>query len=130
MNPTQDTSTTHRPLRAVDIIIKKRDGLSLSREEIDYFIKGYTAGEIPDYQASALCMAILLRDMTDQETTDLNPGYGAFRGSIGSLPRLSVMPWINTPLVVWVIKPLWWWNLLVAACGLKVAKMSGRGSGI
>ncbi|NTU75492.1 MAG: pyrimidine-nucleoside phosphorylase, partial [Anaerolineaceae bacterium] len=58
-------------MRAVDIIIKKRDLGTLSRDEINFFIEGFTSGTIADYQASALAMAILLNGMTDQETTDL-----------------------------------------------------------
>ena len=58
-------------MNAVEIIVKKRDGKPLSREEIKFFIDGYTAGKIPDYQASALAMAILCRGMNDRETADL-----------------------------------------------------------
>src|SRR4051794_21686399 len=57
-----------RPMRAVDIIMKKRDGHALERDEIGAFVQGVTAGTLPDYQASALLMAILLRGMTPQET--------------------------------------------------------------
>ena len=58
-------------MRSIDIIIKKRDKHELSSEEIDFFIQGYTRGEITDYQASAWAMAILLNGMTARETTDL-----------------------------------------------------------
>ena len=58
-------------MRAVDIIIKKRDHKELTKEEIVYFINGITSGEIPDYQASAWAMAVLLNGMTDRETSDL-----------------------------------------------------------
>ncbi|CCQ21536.1 Pyrimidine-nucleoside phosphorylase [Listeria monocytogenes] len=58
-------------MRMVDIISKKRDGKALSTEEIQFFIDGYTNGEIPDYQASALAMAIFFQDMNDQERADL-----------------------------------------------------------
>ena len=58
-------------MRAVDIIEKKRDGNELTGEEIEFFVNGYTRGEIPDYQAAAWCMAVLLRGMTARETTDL-----------------------------------------------------------
>ena len=58
-------------MRSVELIIKKRDKGELTTEEINFFIKEYTAGNIPDYQASALAMAILLNGMTPRETTDL-----------------------------------------------------------
>ena len=58
-------------MRAVDIIIKKRDGYELTKEEIAFFISGYTQGDIPDYQASAWAMAVFFQGMTPQETTDL-----------------------------------------------------------
>ena len=115
-------------MRAVDIIIKKRDRLSLTTEEIDYFIQGYTRGDIPDYQASALAMAILLNGMDLQETTDL---ILAMAHSGDMLDLTSVVPVAvdkhstggvgdKTTLVV---------EPMVAACGLPVGKMSGRGLG-
>ena len=58
-------------MRAVDIIIKKRDHQELTRDEIEFFVQGYTRGEIPDYQAAAWAMAVLLNGMTPRETTDL-----------------------------------------------------------
>src|SRR5690349_4536182 len=57
-----------RPMRAVDVIMKKRDGGALDRGEIEFFVKGVTAGSLPDYQAAALLMAIVLRGMTPEET--------------------------------------------------------------
>jgi pyrimidine-nucleoside phosphorylase len=115
-------------MRAVDIIIKKRDRLRLTAEEIQYFIQGYTRGEIPDYQASALAMAILLNGMDLQETTDL---ILAMAHSGDMLDLTSVVPIAvdkhstggvgdKTTLVV---------EPIVAACGLPVGKMSGRGLG-
>ena len=115
-------------MRAVDIIAKKRDGGTLTREEIQFFVEGYTRGEIPDYQAAAWLMAILLKGMGRQETIDLTMAM-ANSGRILSLD--SVAPLVadkhstggvgdKTTLVVAPI---------VAAAGLPVAKMSGRGLG-
>ena len=115
-------------MRAIDVIINKRDRKSLSKAEIDYFIAGYTRGEIPDYQAAALAMAILLNGMTDQETTDLTLAMAA---SGETLDLTGVVPIAvdkhstggvgdKTTLVVAPI---------VSACGLPVGKMSGRGLG-
>jgi len=115
-------------MRAVDIIIKKRDRQVLSSEEIQFFVNGYAQGDIPDYQASAWAMAVLLNGMTPQETTDLTLAM-AHSGEI--LDLSSVVPVAvdkhstggvgdKTTLVV---------DPVVAACGLAVGKMSGRGLG-
>ncbi len=115
-------------MRAVDIILKKRDGLELTREEIEFFVQGFTRGEIPDYQVAAWAMAVFLRGMTERETADLTMAM-AFSGQVldlsnvvgiavdkhssggvGDKTSLVVLPW-------------------VAACGLPVGKMSGRGLG-
>ena len=58
-------------MRIIDIIEKKRDGYKLTKEEIEFFIKGYTNGDIPDYQVSPLLMAIYLNGMDDEESTNL-----------------------------------------------------------
>ena len=58
-------------MRMVELIEKKRDGQALTTEEIQFFVQGYTAGTIPDYQMSALLMAIVLRGMDDRETGDM-----------------------------------------------------------
>ena len=115
-------------MRMVDIIVKKRDKGELSEKEIDFFIQGYTKGEIPDYQASALAMAILLNGMTTRETTDLTLAM-ARSGEILDLSKV-------VPIAVdkhstggvgdktsLVVAPT------VAASGLPVGKMSGRGLG-
>ena len=116
-------------MRAVDIIIKKRDQKELTREEIDFFINGFTRGEIPDYQASAWAMAILLNGMSPRETTDLTLAM-AQSGEVLDLSRI-VPNYVDkhssggigdkTTLVV---------GPMVSACGLPVGKMSGRGLGI
>ncbi len=113
-------------MRAVDIIEKKRDGRELTREEIEFFVHGYTRGDIPDYQAAAWCMAVLLRGMTARETTDLTLAM-AHSGKV--LDLHDVAPVIVDKhssggvgdKVSLVVAPL------VAASGLPVGKMSGRG---
>jgi len=114
--------------RMVDIIAKKRDGRPLTTAEIEWFIHGYTAGAIPDYQAAALAMAIYLRGMSRQETVDLTQ---AMAHSGDQLDLHDVAPFVvdkhssggvgdKTTLAV---------QPLVAACGVPVGKMSGRGLG-
>ena len=115
-------------MRAYDIIKKKRDGQSLSDEEIRAFIEGYVKGEVADYQAAAFCMAVYFRGMDVRETTALTLAVrdsgdrldfsriNGIRvdkhstGGVGDKTSLVVTP-------------------IVASCGVKVAKMSGRGLG-
>ena len=115
-------------MRAVDIIIKKREKQQLTSQEIDFFVQGFTNGDIPDYQASAFAMAVLLNGMTPFETADLTLAMARSgqvldlskvvdivvdkhsSGGVGDKTSISVMP-------------------MVAACGLPVGKMSGRGLG-
>lgn len=115
-------------MRAVEIIEKKRDGVELTKSEVEFFIRGYTLDEIPDYQASAWAMAVLLNGMTPAETTYLTLAMAESgeqldlkdvvdivvdkhsSGGVGDKTSIVVVP-------------------LACACGLPVGKMSGRGLG-
>jgi len=115
-------------MRAVDVILKKRGGGELSREEIGFFVDGYTRGEIPDYQASALAMAVFFRGMTSPETVALTEAMMR-TGSVLEFPELPG-PKVDkhstggvgdkTSLI---LAPL------AAACGVYVPMISGRGLG-
>ena len=115
-------------MRAVDVIRAKRDGGVLSREAIDAFVAGVTAGTWPDYQVSALLMAIVLRGMNAKETALLTDAMvrSGRRVDLSSLPGIKVGKHSTGGVgdkVSIVLAPL------AAACGVVVPKMSGRGLG-
>lgn len=113
-------------MRAVDIIEKKRDGASLTKEEIDFFVKGFTNGDIADYQAAAWAMAVLFQGMDARETADLTlaMAHSGDMIDLSDVVKVAVDKHSTggvgdkTSLVV---------EPVVAACGVPVGKMSGRG---
>lgn len=115
-------------MRMYDIIEKKRDGKELTYDEIDFFISSYCKGETPDYQASAMLMAMFIRGMNERETADLTD----IMAKSGDIVDLSVIPGRKVDKhstggvgdkTTLILSPI------VAACRVPVAKMSGRGLG-
>jgi len=115
-------------MHVLDIIVKKRDGLALSREEMEFFIQGLMQGKIPDYQVAAWLMALYLQGMNKEETTHLTYAL-AHSGrtlDIGNIAPLAVDKHSTGGVgdkTTLVVAPL------VVAAGLSVAKISGRGLG-
>ena len=115
-------------MRAVEVITKKRDGGALSRDEIDFFVKGVTAGSLPDYQASALLMAILIRGMSEEETAWLTDSmvHSGVHVDLRDIPGVKVDKHSTGGVgdkTSLILAPL------AAACGVPVPMMSGRGLG-
>ena len=115
-------------MRMADIITKKRDGGVLSEQEINFFVEGYTKGTIPDYQASALAMAIVFQGMNKDETVALTKAM-MYSGDVVDLSQIKGVKvdkhstggvGDKTSMVV---------GPIVASCGVRLAKMSGRGLG-
>ena len=115
-------------MRAVDIIIKKRRGFQLTKEEIHFIIDGYVKGEIPDYQVSALLMAICFQGLNKEEQVNLTMEmlHSGEQIDLSSIQGVCVDKHSTGGVgdkTTLVIAPI------IAACGLKIAKMSGRGLG-
>ena len=115
-------------MNMIDIISKKRDNLTLTKEEIEFFINGYVKGEIPDYQASSLLMAIFLNGLNDLETINLTDSM-LHSGEVMDLSKIDGIKADKHSTggvgdkVSLVLGPI------IASFGVKLAKMSGRGLG-
>src|SRR6185312_7338464 len=124
----EDKVESRRHMQVVELIRKKRDGAILTAEEIAWFVEQYTQGQIADYQASAWLMAVYLRGMNAQETTDLTLAMA--RSGEQLEVRDAITPVVDKhstggvgDKVTLAVAPL------VAACGVAVGKMTGRGLG-
>jgi pyrimidine-nucleoside phosphorylase len=115
-------------MRIIDIIEKKKQGFSFNKEEIEFFLEGYIGGTVPDYQIAALLMAIWFQGMEGQEITDLTIAMAnsGDKVDLSSIPGIKVDKHSSggvADTTTLIVAPL------VAACGGRVAKMSGRGLG-
>ena len=115
-------------MNIVDLIIKKRDGGKLTKEEIEFFIKGVTDSSIPDYQVSAMLMAIYFQDLDNEETSELTMAMAHSGGTfdLSSVEGIKVDKHSTggvADTTTLILAPL------VASCGVPVIKMSGRGLG-
>ena len=114
-------------MNIIEIINKKRLGKILSREELTYVINGYLSGEVADYQMSSLLMAIVINGMTDHEIVELTKlmlesGERLDLSSLGTVVDKHSTGGVGDKTTM-IIAPI------VASCGVKVAKMSGKGLG-
>lgn len=114
-------------MNILDIIAKKRDGKKLSKEEIDFFVQGYTNNSISDYQAAALIMAIYINKLDEEETTNLTVAM-AYSGDVLDLSEIGIVVDKHSTggvgdKVTLILAPI------IASLGVPVAKMSGRGLG-
>ena len=115
-------------MRMYDVIMKKREGKTLTPEEIRFVIRGYTEGSIPDYQMSAFLMAVFFQGMTDEETAvmTLEMAHSGETADLSGIQGMKVDKHSTGGVgdkTTLIVAPI------AAACGCKVAKMSGRGLG-